>query len=98
VGAELALALDRKGARDEAAGLVVDLARRWRKGSRPTPLAETPDEQAAMALVLEAIDSRRAADAWDRYVELAGPRSPFVEHAQAHAAAARKGPRYGGVK
>jgi tetratricopeptide (TPR) repeat protein len=88
VGAELALALDRKGARDEAAGLVADLARRWRKGTVAAG-AESPDEQAANALVLEAIDARQAADAWEKYLA-AVERGPFVEHARQRALSARK--------
>jgi hypothetical protein len=89
VGAELALALDRKGARDEAAGIVADLARRWRKGTVAASGFESPDEQAANALVLEAIDARQAAEAWDKYLA-AAERGPFAEHARQRALAARK--------
>lgn len=89
VGTELALALDRKGMRDEAWGLVADLARRWRKSARPAP-AESADEQAATALVLEAIDPRQAADAWDGYLALAGDRAPFAEHAHQRVSSLRK--------
>jgi tetratricopeptide (TPR) repeat protein len=88
VGAELALALDRKGAKEQAAGLVADLARRWRKKA-PVPSFESLDEQAATALVLEAIDPRLAAETWDKYLA-AAERAPFAEHARQHALAARK--------
>jgi hypothetical protein len=90
VGAELALALDRKGAKDEVAGLVADLARRFRKDARPASAAENAEEQAATALVLEAIDARQAVDAWGKYLASVGERAPFAEHAQKHAAALRK--------
>lgn len=91
VGAELALALDRKGAKDEASGLVSDLARRWPKGSPPVATAETLEAQAAIALVLEAIDGGQAAEAWDRYLGWAGDHAPFVEHARQRALSVRKG-------
>src|SRR5262249_1889132 len=102
VGAELALALDRKGAKDEAAGLVADLARRWRKGSAPPPGSESPDELAATALVFEAIDARRAVELWDKYLATA-EHAPFGEHARQRALSARKKagdvpPRVGGSR
>ncbi len=90
VGAELALALDRKGAKDEAAGLVADLARRFRKDARAPSTTENADELAAAALVLEAIDVRQSLEAWDKYVASVGERAPFAEHAQKRAAALRK--------
>jgi tetratricopeptide (TPR) repeat protein len=90
VGAELALALDRKGAKDEALGLVTDLARRFRKDARPASAAENAEEQAATALVLETIDARRALEAWDKYIAAVGERAPFGDHAQKRAAALRK--------
>lgn len=90
VGAELALALDRKGAKDEAAGLVAELARRRRSGLRTTADPPSPDEQAATALVLEAIDVRQALEGWDRYLEAAGASAPFAEHARQRAALLRR--------
>lgn len=90
VGAELALALDRKGAKDEAAGLVADLARRFRKDARAPSTTENAEELAAAALVLEAIDVRQALEAWDKYVASVGERAPFAEHAQKRATALRK--------
>jgi tetratricopeptide (TPR) repeat protein len=89
VGAELALALDRKGAKEEASGLVADLARRWRKGNASPAGAESLDEQAAIALVLEAVDPRQATEAWEKYVA-AAERAPFVDHARQHALGARR--------
>jgi len=90
VGAELALALDRKGAKDEAAGLVAELARRRRSGPRTTADPPSPDEQAATALVLEAIDVRQALEGWDRYLEAVGAGAPFAEHARQRAALLRR--------
>jgi tetratricopeptide (TPR) repeat protein len=90
VGAELALALDRKGARDEASGLVSDLARRWPKGSPPLATQDNMEAQAAIALVLEVIDARQASEAWERYVSWAGDKAPFAEHARQRALAVRK--------
>jgi tetratricopeptide (TPR) repeat protein len=89
VGAELALALDRKGAHDEASGLVADLARRWRKGSAPSSGPENADELAASALVLESVDPRQAAELWEKYLAMAD-RAPFAEHARQRALAAHK--------
>jgi hypothetical protein len=102
VGAELALALDRKGARDEAAGLVADLAHRWRKGSMPLSGSESADELAASAFVLEVVDARQAVDLWEKYLA-AAERGPFGEHARQRLAAARKKagdtpPRAGGPR
>jgi hypothetical protein len=90
VGAELALALDRKGAKEEASGLVADLARRFRVNARQAVAAENLEEQAATALVLEAIDARQAAEAWDKYVVGAGEGAPFAEHARQRALAVRR--------
>jgi hypothetical protein len=57
---------------------------------RPAPATEGADEQAATALVLEAIDPRQAAEAWGRYLALAGDRAPFAEHARQRASSLRK--------
>ncbi len=91
VGAELALALDRKGAKDEASGLVSELARRWPKGSPPSIAADNIEAQAALALVLEVVDTRQAIEAWDRYLSGVGDKAPFAEHARQRAIAVRKG-------
>jgi hypothetical protein len=90
VGAELALALDRKGAKDEAAGLVAELARRRKKGPRATTDPPSPDEQAATALVLESIDLRQSLEAWNHYLEMVGAGAPFSEHARQRMAQLRR--------
>jgi len=93
VGAELALALDRQGANDEARAIVSELASQRRRPS-PIPVAdsESPDELAARALVLEVTDPRQAVDAWGRYLACAGDGAPFADHARAHALASHKKP------
>jgi len=93
VGAELALALDRKGANDEASAIVFELAsRRRRPLPNPIAAAESADEMAARALVLEVRDPRQAVEAWGRYLARAGDSAPFAEHARAHALADRRKP------
>ena len=82
VTSELALAFDRRGAKDEAAGLVVELTRRFRKEAKAQASAENREAQAAAALVLEAIDTRLAIEAWERYIAAAGPQGLWIEHAQ----------------
>ena len=82
VASELALALDRRGAKDEAAGLVVELARRFRKEAKADASSENREAQAAAALVLEAFDVRLSIEAWERYAVAAGPSGPWTEHAQ----------------
>jgi hypothetical protein len=90
VGSELALAFDRRGTKDESSSLVSDLARRWHKGTKPTPGADTPEEQAATALVLEAVDPKQAIQAWGRYLAAVGDRAPWAEHARQRLEALRK--------
>ena len=51
-GTELSLALDRSGLKDEAAGLVAELARQQRKGKRPSRPYAHPEEQAGAAFAL----------------------------------------------
>jgi hypothetical protein len=82
VASELALALDRRGAKEEAAGLVVELGRRFRKEAKADASSENREAQAAAALVLEAFDVRLAVEAWERYAVAAGPSGPWTEHAQ----------------
>jgi hypothetical protein len=102
IGAELALAFDRKGAKDEASGLVVDLARRSKGRVRPLVNPEATDELAASALVLEAINARQACEAWEKYLTTVGERAPFADHARQHLAAMRKksadAPLRGGIE
>jgi tetratricopeptide (TPR) repeat protein len=94
VSSELALAFDRRGAKDEAAGLVIELVRRFRKEAKAQASSENREGQAAAALVLETIDVRQAIEAWERYVAT-GPRGPWVEHAQKHLDSLRKKGRGG---
>jgi hypothetical protein len=90
VSSELALALDRRGAKDEAAGIVAELARRFRKEAKTDASSENLEARAAAALVLESIDPRRAQEAWERYAAAAGPRGAWTEHAQKHADGVRR--------
>lgn len=82
VGSELALAFDRRGAKEEAAGLVSELSRRFRKEAKADASSENREAQAAAALVLEAFDSRLAAETWERYAASLRGRGPWVEHAE----------------
>ncbi len=92
VGAELALALDRKGEKDEAAALAVELASQRRRSAPVATLAsESADEVAARALVLETVDPKQAAEAWGRYLARASE-GPFAEHARTHAASVHRRP------
>jgi tetratricopeptide (TPR) repeat protein len=95
VSSELALAFDRRGAKDEAAGLVIELARRFRKEAKTHAISEYREAQAAAALVLESVEPRLAIETWERYVTGAGPRGPWVEHAQKRIEALRKKGRGG---
>jgi hypothetical protein len=90
VGSALALAFDRRGARDEAMGLVTDLARRFRKEAKSSLNAESPEAQAATALVLEAIDTKLALEVWDRYLTAAQGGAPWADHGRQHVDALRK--------
>ena len=95
VSSELALAFDRRAAKDEAAGLVMELSRRFRKEAKAQTTSENREAQAAAALVLESIDARLAVEAWERYVTAAGPRGPWVDHAQKRIELLRKKGRGG---
>jgi tetratricopeptide (TPR) repeat protein len=90
VSSELALAFDRRGAKDEALGLVTELARRFRKEAKADASSENREAGAAAALVLETIDARLAIEAWERYVAGAGARGPWNEHARKHVDALRR--------
>jgi tetratricopeptide (TPR) repeat protein len=83
VSSELALAFDRRGAKDEAAGLVAELTRRFRKEAKAGTSLENRAALAASALVLEAFDPRSALELWERYVTGA-PHDLWIEHAQKH--------------
>jgi tetratricopeptide (TPR) repeat protein len=95
VSSELALAFDRRGAKDEAAGLVSDLVRRFRKETKAQALSENREAAAAAAMVLESIDTRLAVEAWERYITAAGPHGPWIEHAQRRLESVRKKGRGG---
>jgi tetratricopeptide (TPR) repeat protein len=100
VASELALALDRRGRNDEAASLALDLARRLRKESLPVTgddaaksAAGYAEQQAAFALVLEAVDRQKAAQIWERYLALVGDESPWRDHARKRLEALKTTPR-----
>lgn len=95
VSSELALAFDRRGAKDEAAGLVIELLRRFRKEAKAQATSENREVAAAAALVLESIDARLAVEAWERYITAAGTRGPWIEHAQKRLESLRKRGRGG---
>lgn len=95
VASELALALDRRGAKDEVLGLVAELARRFRKEAKADASSENREAQAAAALVLEAFDARLAIEAWERYVTSARARGAWKEHAEKHVESLRRRGRAG---
>lgn len=91
--AALALALDRAGQRDESRAV---LAERIRTDVQPlladprvvASLADAgaADEDAALvAIALEPVDAARAKDAWRKYLEGAGGKGPWADHAREHA-------------
>lgn len=96
----LALALDRAGQREEARAV---LGERVRSDVRPlladprvtTALADagaTAEAPALAAMALEAAgDAAAARDAWRQYLEGAGGRGPWAEHARSHDAGGGKG-------
>jgi tetratricopeptide (TPR) repeat protein len=103
VASELALALDRRGRSDEAASLVLDLARRLRKESLPVTaddaakaLPAFAEQQAALALVLESVDPPKASQVWERYLGLVGDESPWREHARKRLQALKLKKKVGG--
>jgi len=96
----LALSLDRAGQREEARAV---LAERARSDVKPT-LAEprvasaladagmTHETDALLAIALESSDPAAAREAWRRYLEGAGGKGPWAEHARTREGAA-SGPR-----
>ncbi|HKQ69056.1 MAG TPA: hypothetical protein VJT73_06945 [Polyangiaceae bacterium] len=90
VGTELALAYERRDDGDHAAGVLVDLARRFRKGWKPKVGGDSPEELAALAFGIEGIDPKQALDGWQRYLAAVGPQAPWAEHARRHVDALRK--------
>jgi tetratricopeptide (TPR) repeat protein len=89
IASELALALDRRGRKDEAASLALDLGRRLRKESLPVTsddsaksLSGFAEQQAAVALVLESVDPQKASQIWERYLGIVGDEAPWRDHAR----------------
>jgi len=89
IAAELALALDRRGRKEEAASLALDLGRRLRKESLPVTTDDSAkslvgfaEQQAAVALVLESVDAQKASQIWERYLGLVGDEAPWRDHAR----------------
>ncbi len=92
----LALALDRAGQKEEAKAV---LAERVRSDVKPVlndarvveALADAgvPSESDALvATALEVTDPAAARDAWKKYVDGAGGKGPWADHARAHEALA----------
>jgi tetratricopeptide (TPR) repeat protein len=88
----LALALDRSGQKDEAKAV---LAERIRSDAKPIladariadALADAGvghESDALLATALEVTDPAAARDVWRRYVEGAGGKGPWADHARAH--------------
>jgi hypothetical protein len=92
--AELALALDRHEMGEEAKSLLRELARDWGKGMK---LASTEpggtELDAAIALVLEAVDPGAAIQAWERFLAAPAGKGPWEGHARGRLEALRKGAR-----
>ena len=101
----LALALDRSGQKDEARAV---LAERVRSDAKPIlsdarikdALADAGvahEADALLATALEITDPAAARDVWHRYLEGAGGKGAWADHARAHegAAGARPRPRDG---
>ncbi|MBX3191642.1 MAG: hypothetical protein KF819_31910 [Labilithrix sp.] len=99
----LGLALDRAGQRDEAKAILTE---RVRSDVKPVladarvvdALADagvSHEGGALVATALELTDPAAAREAWKRYVEGAGGKGPWADHARAHEALARPkaGPR-----
>jgi len=98
-GLGLALALDRAGEREEARAVAFEVARGDVRATLATVErrvfvgGQAPEASAFAALALERSDLPAAQRAWRAYAEAAGPRSPWFEHARAHAEARAPGSR-----
>ena len=92
VASSFALSTDRRGAREQATALAVDLGRRFRKSAKQDADSEDWERVAASALVLEFVDARLAQETWEKYVTHAGP---WREHAEKRLEALRKKGRGG---
>jgi len=97
----LALALDRSGQKEEAKAV---LAERVRSDAKPIlsdsrivdALADAGvpyEADALLATALEITDPGAARDVWHRYLEGAGGKGPWADHARAHEGAAAGKPR-----
>jgi tetratricopeptide (TPR) repeat protein len=94
--AALALALDRSGQREEAKAVLAERVRADVKPLLADPrvteaLADAGvvhESEALVAIVLEGIDGAPAKDAWRKYLEGAGGKGPWTDHAREHAGAA----------
>lgn len=93
----LALALDRSGQKDEAKAV---LAERVRSDAKPVlsdariegALADAGvahESDALLATALEATDTSGARDVWHKYLEGAGGKGPWADHARSHESTAR---------
>jgi tetratricopeptide (TPR) repeat protein len=92
----LALALDRAGQRDEAKAV---LAERVRSDVKPV-LADSrvteslveagmqSESDALVGMALEALDGAAAKEAWRKYLDGAGGKGPWADHAREHAGGA----------
>ena len=97
----LALALDRSGQKEEAKAV---LAERVRADAKPVladprvsdALADAGvsyESDALLATALEATDAAASRDAWHRYLERAGAKSAWAEHARSHESSGNSRPR-----
>ncbi len=95
----LALALDRSGQKEEAKAV---LAERVREGAKPVlkdarvldALADAGvahEADALLATALESSDPAAARESWKRYLDGAGGKGPWADHARAHEAARPRG-------
>jgi tetratricopeptide (TPR) repeat protein len=90
----LALALDRSGQRDEARAVVAERVHDGAKAALSDPrvadaLADAGvahEKDALLATALEGTDAAAAREAWRRFLEGAGGKGPWAEHARQHEA------------
>ena len=88
--AALALALDRAGQRDEAKAVLAERGRADVKPLLADPrvveaLADagvTHETDALLGIALEGVDATLSKEAWRRYLEGAGGKGPWVDHAR----------------
>lgn len=88
----LALALDRAGEKDEAKAVLAERARSDVKALLSDPRVSEAlvnagvrhEQDALIAIALEAVDPPVARESWKKYVEGAGGKGPWAEHARSH--------------